>query len=61
MAQRGLMTPTRVRPSATNASRDRFHRAVADFAESCADLNQADFSWLRSAARKGLVRVQAES
>ena len=61
MAQRGRMTPTRVRPSATNASRDRFDRAVADFAETCTDLNEADFSWLQSAARKGLVRTRAES
>jgi hypothetical protein len=55
------MTPTRVRPSATNASRDRFDQTVADFAETYVDLDEADFSWLQSAARKGLVRVKAES
>jgi uncharacterized protein (DUF2252 family) len=40
-------------------SSDRFDQAVADFAESYADLNEADFSWLESAAAKGLVRAEA--
>jgi hypothetical protein len=40
---------------------DRFDEAVADFGESYADLNEADFAWLQAAAREGIVRVEAGS
>jgi uncharacterized protein (DUF2252 family) len=40
---------------------DRFDEALADFGESYADLNEADFQWLQAAAREGIVRVEAGS
>jgi hypothetical protein len=38
---------------------DRFDQAVADFAESYADLNQVDYDKVQAAAREGRVRVEA--
>ena len=49
----------RIAIAAYLGSSDRFDQAVADFAESYADLNESDFSWLQSAAAKGLVRAEA--
>jgi uncharacterized protein (DUF2252 family) len=49
----------RIEIAAYLGSSDRFDQAVADFAESYADLNEADFSWLQSAAAEGLVRAEA--
>jgi uncharacterized protein (DUF2252 family) len=40
-------------------SSDRFDEAVADFAETYADLNEADFHSLQVAAREGVVPVEA--
>ncbi|HEY6596369.1 MAG TPA: DUF2252 domain-containing protein [Asanoa sp.] len=38
---------------------DRFDEAVADFAETYADLNERDFHLLQAAAREGIVKVEA--
>jgi uncharacterized protein (DUF2252 family) len=51
----------RIAIAAYLGSSDRFDEAVADFAETYADLNEADFQALQVAAREGVVRVEAGS
>jgi uncharacterized protein (DUF2252 family) len=51
----------RIAIAAYLGSSDRFDDAVADFAETYADVNEADFHCLQAAAREGLVRVEAGS
>lgn len=51
----------RIAIAAYLGSSGRFDEAVADFAETYPDLNEADFRWLQAATREGLVQVQAGS
>jgi hypothetical protein len=48
----------RVAIAAYLGSSDRFDRAVADFAETYAKLNQKDFSKLQAAVREGQIKVE---
>jgi NAD(P)-dependent dehydrogenase (short-subunit alcohol dehydrogenase family) len=48
----------RIAIAAYLGSRDRFEEAVADFAETYADLNEKDYDRLQHAARDGIMPVQ---
>jgi hypothetical protein len=47
----------RIAIAAYLGSGDRFDRAVADFGEAYADLNEEDFKRVQKAARDGVVQV----
>ena len=48
----------RPRRSPRSSHDDVFDRAIAEFAESYADLNEADYGELRAAARDGRIPVE---
>ena len=49
----------RIAIAAYLGSSDRFDQAVAEFAETYADLNEQDFQTLQAAVRDGLVQAKA--